>query len=204
MWIKHGSAYLQEGNDEWPQREVGGLMKFRVKIFDGESGILGKGIRVACLLQRKSRWLLLSSFHWCLFWFCSQLTTSPSTRLRTLSPISGDMSLPNCCSVVRKRFNLQSWRAPQAGGSCWLEREAVEDMAGPLLKPLGVDGAPLSDVGEWLLPFSTVERWNGGTWIRVSCFVEVWGVTDRSEGVMMPDVTIYNTYTTHNTSKTCI
>lgn len=126
------------------------------------------------------------------FWFRSQLTTSPSTRLRTLSPISGDMSLPNCCSVVRKRFNLQSCRAPQAGGSCWLEREAVEDMAGPLLKPLGVDGAPLSDVGEWLLPFSTVERRNGGTWFKVSCFVEVWGGTDRFEGVVMPDVSKYN------------
>lgn len=80
--------------------------------------------------------------------------TNPNTRLRTLSPISGEISLPNCCRVVRKRFSLQSCRAPQAGGSCWLDNEAVEDMAGPLLKPLGVDGAPFSDVGEWLLPFS--------------------------------------------------
>lgn len=92
-----------------------------------------------------------------------KLTTSPSTRLRTRSPISGDMSLPNCCSVVRKRFNLHSCRAPQAGGSCWLESEAVEDMAGPLLKPLGVDGAPFSDVGEWLLPFSTAHEQEGTT-----------------------------------------
>ena len=30
----------------------------------------------------------------------------------------GEMSAPNCCSVVRKRFNLLSWRAPHAGGSC--------------------------------------------------------------------------------------
>lgn len=36
-----------------------------------------------------------------------------------------------------------------------MDSDAVEDMAGPLLKPFGVDGAPLSDVGEWLLPFST-------------------------------------------------
>lgn len=91
-------------------------------------------------------------------WVYSELTTSPSTRLRTLSPISGEMSLPNCCNVVRKRFNLQSCLAPQAGGSCWLESEAVEDMAGPLLNPLGVDGAPFSDVGEWLLPFSTADK----------------------------------------------
>lgn len=71
------------------------------------------------------------------------------------------MSLPNCCSVVRKRFSLHSCRAPQAGGSCWLESEAVDDMAGPLLKPLGVDGAPFRDVGEWLLPFSTTHRQDG-------------------------------------------
>lgn len=86
------------------------------------------------------------------------LTTRPSTRLRTRSPISGEMSLPNCCSVVRKRLSLQSWRAPQAGGSCWVERAALEEAAGPLLKPLGVEGAPLSAVGEWPLlplPFST-------------------------------------------------
>lgn len=120
-------------------------MEFRVKIFDGESGVLGKGRRVAYLLIAL---LACHSFFGVFSEFSSELTTSPSTRLRTLSPISGDMSLPNCCSVVRKRFNLQSCRAPQAGGSCWLEREAVEDMAGPLLKPLGVDGAPLSDVGE--------------------------------------------------------
>lgn len=76
------------------------------------------------------------------------LTTSPSTRLRTRSPISGEMSLPNCCSVVRKRLSLQSCRAPQAGGSCCVGREAVEEVAGPLLKPLGVEGAPFSVVGE--------------------------------------------------------
>lgn len=85
-------------------------------------------------------------------------TTSPRTRVRTRSPISGEMSLPNCCSVVRKRFSLESWRAPQAGGSWWVEREAVEEVAGPLLNPLGVDGAPLMAVGEWLLPFITARR----------------------------------------------
>lgn len=66
--------------------------------------------------------------------------------------------MPNCCSVVRKRLSLESWRAPQAGGSWWVEREAVEEVAGPLLNPLGVDGAPLMAVGEWLLPFITVRR----------------------------------------------
>lgn len=39
-------------------------------------------------------------------------------------------------------------RAPQAGGSCCVGREAVEEVAGPLLKPLGVEGAPFSAVGE--------------------------------------------------------
>lgn len=34
-----------------------------------------------------------------------------------------------------------------------MDREAVDEVAGPLLKPLGVDGAPLMAVGEWLLPF---------------------------------------------------
>ena len=46
------------------------------------------------------------------------LTTRARTRLRTLSPISPEMSEPNCWSVVRKRFNLLSCLAPQAGGSC--------------------------------------------------------------------------------------
>lgn len=56
-----------------------------------------------------------------------------------------------------------------------MESDAVEDMAGPLLKPLGVDGAPFSDVGEWLLPFSTAERTGRSmavNWVRssgVSC-----------------------------------
>ncbi|TNN80498.1 hypothetical protein EYF80_009237 [Liparis tanakae] len=81
------------------------------------------------------------------------------------------MSLPNCCSVVRKRFSLQSCRAPQAGGSCWLESEAVDDIAGPLLKPLGVDGAPFSDVGEWLLPFSTADKQTRG---RRACCSDLW------------------------------
>ena len=45
-------------------------------------------------------------------------TTRFITSPLTLSPISGDISEPNCCSVVRNRFNLLSCRAPQAGGSC--------------------------------------------------------------------------------------
>lgn len=86
----------------------------------------------------------------------TRLTTSPSTSVRTRSPISGEMSLPNCCRVARKRLSLLSCRAPQAGGSCCVDSAAVHEVAGPLLKPLGVDGAPLMAVGEWLLPFITV------------------------------------------------
>ena len=85
----------------------------------------------------------------------TRLTTSPSTSVRTRSPISGEMSLPNCCRVARKRLSLLSCRAPQAGGSCCVDREAVHEVAGPLLKPLGVDGVPLTAVGEGLLPFIT-------------------------------------------------
>ena len=39
-----------------------------------------------------------------------------------------------------------------------MDSEAVDDMAGPLLKPLGVEGPPFSEVGEWLLPLSTEEE----------------------------------------------
>jgi len=88
-------------------------------------------------------------YHWFL------LTTSPSTRVRTLSPISGEMSLPNCCKVVRNLFSLLSCLAPQAGGNCWLAREEEEEEDGPLLKPLGGDGAPFNAVGEWLVPLVT-------------------------------------------------
>ena len=41
--------------------------------------------------------------------------TSPLTR----SPISGEISDPNCCSVVRNLLSLLSCLAPQAGGN-WL------------------------------------------------------------------------------------
>lgn len=34
--------YLQEGNDKRPQREVCGLVKFRVKLFNGECRVLSK------------------------------------------------------------------------------------------------------------------------------------------------------------------
>lgn len=88
---------------------------------------------------------------------CS-LTTSPSTRVRTLSPISGEMSLPNCCKVVRNLFSLLSCLAPQAGGNCWLAREEEEEEDGPLLKPLGGDGAPFNAVGEWLVPLVTERK----------------------------------------------
>lgn len=66
---------------------------------------------------------------------------SPSTSARTRSPISGEMSPPNCCRVVRKRLSLLSCRAPQPG-----DRGAVDE-------PLGVGGAPLTAVGEWPLLF---------------------------------------------------
>lgn len=53
-------------------------------------------------------------------------------------------------------MSLLSCRAPHAGGRCCVDSEAVDEVAGPLLKPLGVDGAPWMAVGEWLLPFITV------------------------------------------------
>lgn len=59
-------------------------------------------------------------------------------------------------------MSLLSCRAPHAGGRCWVDSEAVDEVAGPLLKPLGVDGAPWMAVGEWLLPFITA----GGQGVR--------------------------------------
>lgn len=97
--------------------------------------------------------------------------------MRTRSPISGEMSLPNCCRVVRKRLSLLSCRAPQAGGSWWVDSEALEEVAGPLLNPLGVDGAPLMAVGEWLLPFITArgEEWRGEGWGGLRILWVPWG-----------------------------
>lgn len=43
-----------------------------------------------------------------------------------------------------------------------MDSEAVDEVAGPLLKPLGVDGVPWMAVGEWLLPFITA----GGQCVR--------------------------------------
>lgn len=37
--LQQGQVCLQEGNDERPQREVGGFMKFGVKLFNGEGGV---------------------------------------------------------------------------------------------------------------------------------------------------------------------
>lgn len=78
--------------------------------------------------------------------------TSARTRVRTFSPISGEMSLPNCCRVVRKRFSLLSCRAPQVAGNCWLVSADDVEEAGPLLNLCGGDGAPLRVGGEWLMP----------------------------------------------------
>lgn len=75
-------------------------------------------------------------------------TTRARTRLRTLSPISGEMSLPNCCSVVRNRFSLLSCRAPQVAGSCWLASEEEEEEDGPLLYLCGGDGTAFRVGGE--------------------------------------------------------
>lgn len=90
------------------------------------------------------------------------LTTSARTRVRTFSPISGEMSLPNCCRVVRKRFNLLSCRAPQVAGNCWLVSADDVEEAGPLLNLCGGDGAPLRVGGEWLMPLLTKRK----TWFK--------------------------------------
>lgn len=87
---------------------------------------------------------------------CAGLTTSARTRVRTFSPISGEMSLPNCCRVVRKRFSLLSCRAPHVAGSCWFVSEEEEEEEGPLLNLWGGDGAPFSVGGEWFIPLGTV------------------------------------------------
>jgi len=50
------------------------------------------------------------------------LTTKARTSRRTLSPISKDISVPNCWRVVRNLFSLASCFAPQDGGSCWFSR----------------------------------------------------------------------------------
>ena len=88
--------------------------------------------------------------------------TGARTRVRTFSPISGEMSLPNCCRVVRKRFNLLSCRAPQVAGNCWLVSADDVEEAGPLLNLCGGDGAPLRVGGEWLMPLLTKRK----TWFK--------------------------------------
>lgn len=45
--------YLKERNDKRPQREVGGLVKFGVKLFNGESGVLLK--TTICEEERKQK-----------------------------------------------------------------------------------------------------------------------------------------------------
>lgn len=167
-------CYLQERDDKWAQWEVGGLLKLGMKLLNGQCRVLrGENHHASAQApstqpdRRPEGWARpsvpaspLSRLILC--GHAAPLTTSPSTSVRTRSPISGEMSLPNCCRVVRKRLSLLSCRAPQAGGRCWVDSEAVDEVAGPLLKPLGVDGVPLMAVGEWLLPFITVGRWGEG------------------------------------------
>lgn len=97
------------------------------------------------------------------------LTTRPRTNVRTFSPISGEMSLPNCCSVIRKRLSLLSCRAPHANGSCKLpdaddedeegeDEEEDEEEEGRVVKPPSGEGTPFDVVGEWPLPSVTVEN----------------------------------------------
>lgn len=69
--------------------------------------------------------------------------------MRTRSPISGEMSDPNCCSVVKNRLSLLSCLAPQAGGSCCPDVEFIREPS------VGGDGVrpPFIAVllcGEWL------------------------------------------------------
>lgn len=86
------------------------------------------------------------------------LTTSARTSVRTFSPISGEMSLPNCCRVVRNRLSLLSCRAPQVAGNCWLVSADEVEEAGPLLYLCGGDGAPFRVGGEWLIPLLTERK----------------------------------------------
>ena len=58
----------------------------------------------------------------------TKFITSPLTR----SPISGEMSDPNCISVVRNLLSLLSCLAPQAGGSWLIELPIPVGDIGPV------------------------------------------------------------------------
>lgn len=58
-----------------------------------------------------------------------------------------------------------------------MDSEAVDEVAGPLLKPLGVDGVPLMAVGEWLLPFIIV-------WGVKECRVVPWDAEGGGGGML--------------------
>lgn len=57
----------------------------------------------------------------------TKFITSPLTR----SPISGEISEPNCCKVVRNRFSLLNCLAPQAGGSWFTPLPIFDGETGP-------------------------------------------------------------------------
>ena len=75
-------------------------------------------------------------------------------RPLTLSPISGDISEPNCCSVVRNLFNLLSCRAPHVGGS-WLPLAILGER-----DLLGLDGWPFTTLG--LIAVTGLPSWATG------------------------------------------
>ena len=80
------------------------------------------------------------------------LTTRPMTSPLTLSPISGDMSDPNCCRVVRNRFSLLSCLAPHAGGTSWPAEAA-------LFMLLGGEGVPPFILRGECIPFTIDPVW---------------------------------------------
>lgn len=180
-------AYLQEGNDEWSQREVGGLVQFRVKIFDGESGILGKGKSSFAY-----RLILLSLFHWHVFWILLGTHHQPQHKAaHSLSDLRRYVvaKLLQCGQKALQLAELPgtaSWRELLVGkGGSWGHgrpiTEAVRSGWSTIKRCRRVT-APIQHCQE--------TEWRDDM-NRVRCFVEAWGVCDRSEGVMMPEAPPY-------------